>query len=170
MTGRVAIILAAGEGKRMKSDLPKVLNPVGGRPMILHVIECARAAGLQRQIVVVGFGRDEVIETLSGTGVEFAVQDEQLSDAGESQAAAVEALCRGLTQLSGMHRLALALHYDLGLKYEEMAAFLQVPVGTVMSRLHRGRKLLQSRLLEFARRKGILATGPDVPSTEEQGP
>ncbi len=78
MSERVAIILAAGEGKRMKSDLPKVLNPVGGRPMIHHVIENARTAGLDRQIVVVGFAREKVVEALRDHGVEFAIQEEQL--------------------------------------------------------------------------------------------
>ena len=65
---RVAIILAAGEGKRMKSPLPKVLHPVGGRPMVLSVVETARGAGFARCIVVVGHGREEVeraVPTLS---------------------------------------------------------------------------------------------------------
>jgi bifunctional UDP-N-acetylglucosamine pyrophosphorylase/glucosamine-1-phosphate N-acetyltransferase len=75
---RVAIILAAGEGKRMKSPLPKVLHPVGGRPMVLQVVETARASGFTRCIVVVGHGREEVTRTIGGSGVEFAVQAEQL--------------------------------------------------------------------------------------------
>ncbi len=78
MTPRAAIILAAGEGKRMKSGLPKVLNPIGGRPMILHVLESACRAGLDPRIVVVGVGREQVIDALSGHDVAFAVQAEQL--------------------------------------------------------------------------------------------
>jgi bifunctional UDP-N-acetylglucosamine pyrophosphorylase/glucosamine-1-phosphate N-acetyltransferase/UDP-N-acetylglucosamine pyrophosphorylase len=51
----LAIILAAGKGKRMASDLPKVLVPVTGRPMIRYVIEAVRAANVDRMIAVVGF-------------------------------------------------------------------------------------------------------------------
>ena len=54
------IILAAGEGKRMKSALPKVLQPVGGKPMIGHVLETARALSPARVVVVTGAGRDRV--------------------------------------------------------------------------------------------------------------
>ena len=58
------IILAAGEGKRMKSALPKVLQPVGGKPMIGHVLETARALSPARVVVVTGAGRDRVEEYL----------------------------------------------------------------------------------------------------------
>ncbi len=51
----LAIILAAGKGKRMVSDLPKVLVPVCGRPMIRYVIEAVQAAGVSRILVVVGY-------------------------------------------------------------------------------------------------------------------
>ncbi len=53
--GRLAIVLAAGKGTRMKSDLPKVLFPVNGRPMIEYVFEALRAAGVGRILVVVGY-------------------------------------------------------------------------------------------------------------------
>jgi len=75
---RVAVILAAGQGKRMKSELPKVLHPVGDVPMIHHVIDAAREAGYERRIVVVGHAREVVKDALSSYGVEFAVQAEQL--------------------------------------------------------------------------------------------
>lgn len=55
-------------------------------------------------------------------------------------------LSRGLGGLSAAHRLVLALHYLEGLSYEEAAAFLDVPVGTVMSRLHRARRALRTRM------------------------
>ena len=70
------IILAAGKGTRMKSNLPKVLHKVCGRPMLEHVIEAARGAGSEREIVVIGSGADEVEKAI--TGVEFALQAEQL--------------------------------------------------------------------------------------------
>jgi RNA polymerase sigma-70 factor (ECF subfamily) len=55
------------------------------------------------------------------------------------------------------------------MSYKEIASALSVPLGTVMSRLHRGRKLLQASLLEFARRKGILSSRADV-ANESTGP
>jgi bifunctional UDP-N-acetylglucosamine pyrophosphorylase / glucosamine-1-phosphate N-acetyltransferase len=74
-----AIILAAGKGTRMKSDLPKVLSPVLGRPMIHWVIDALERAGVQRKIVVVGYRQDLVREALSQRkDVEFAVQEQQL--------------------------------------------------------------------------------------------
>ncbi len=77
MRATKAIILGAGKGSRMKSDLPKVLHAVGGRPMILHSIDRARAAGISDVITVVGYKKEEVIERLSETRVRFAVQYEQ---------------------------------------------------------------------------------------------
>ena len=70
------IILAAGKGTRMKSKLPKVLHKVCGKPMLEHVIEAARGAGSEREVVVIGSGADEVRERIQG--VEFALQAEQL--------------------------------------------------------------------------------------------
>jgi bifunctional UDP-N-acetylglucosamine pyrophosphorylase/glucosamine-1-phosphate N-acetyltransferase len=74
------VILAAGQGTRMASDLPKVLHPVHDKPMVIHCIEATMAAGLDDVILVVGAGRDEVIDAVEEAyeGVEFAFQDEQL--------------------------------------------------------------------------------------------
>ncbi len=74
-----AVILAAGKGTRMKSELPKVLVPVAGRPMIEYVLDALRAAGVQDLIVVVGYRADLVRKALqSQTGVTFVDQTEQL--------------------------------------------------------------------------------------------
>ena len=59
-TARAAIILAAGQGTRMKSPLPKVLHPVGGRAMLDHAIDAAEALGCERIVVVVGNHSPEV--------------------------------------------------------------------------------------------------------------
>lgn len=59
-----AVILAAGEGTRMKSDLPKVLHPICGRPMISYALSLAAASGVKQPIVVVGAGADEVRKAL----------------------------------------------------------------------------------------------------------
>jgi bifunctional UDP-N-acetylglucosamine pyrophosphorylase/glucosamine-1-phosphate N-acetyltransferase len=79
MTDAVAVVLAAGMGTRMESDLPKVLVPVLGRPMLLYVLDALAAAGISRSIVVVGYRADDVKKALAGrAGVEFALQTERL--------------------------------------------------------------------------------------------
>jgi UDP-N-acetylglucosamine diphosphorylase/glucosamine-1-phosphate N-acetyltransferase len=75
----LAIILAAGKGKRMGSDLPKVLVPVCGRPMIRYVIDAVRAAGIERILIVVGYMASLVKKELADEpGLKFIVQTEQL--------------------------------------------------------------------------------------------
>jgi bifunctional UDP-N-acetylglucosamine pyrophosphorylase/glucosamine-1-phosphate N-acetyltransferase/UDP-N-acetylglucosamine pyrophosphorylase len=75
----LAIILAAGKGKRMASELPKVLVPVCGRAMIRYVIDAVRAAGVHRLLIVVGYRADLVRRELVGEpDLEFVVQSEQL--------------------------------------------------------------------------------------------
>ena len=75
----LAIILAAGKGKRMGSDLPKVLVPVCGRPMVRYVLDAVRAAGIERIVVVIGYRGELVRQELTGAaGISFAEQKEQL--------------------------------------------------------------------------------------------
>jgi bifunctional UDP-N-acetylglucosamine pyrophosphorylase/glucosamine-1-phosphate N-acetyltransferase len=77
--GPVAIILAAGHGKRMKSERAKVLHEVCGRPMIGYVVDAARRAGARAILVVVGYGADEVRACLQNEpDVRFATQEQQL--------------------------------------------------------------------------------------------
>jgi bifunctional UDP-N-acetylglucosamine pyrophosphorylase / glucosamine-1-phosphate N-acetyltransferase len=89
-----AIILAAGKGTRMKSDLPKVVHPVGGRPMVCAVVDACLASGVTRVVAVVGYQQEKVREALasygSGSpgGVEYVVQDEQLGTGHAVQCAA----------------------------------------------------------------------------------
>src|SRR5690606_2302882 len=72
------VILAAGLGKRMQSDLPKVLHPLAGKPMLAHVLDNAGGLNPDRIIVVVGHGADRVREAFAGRpGVEFALQSPQ---------------------------------------------------------------------------------------------
>lgn len=79
MTKPLAIILAAGKGTRMASDLPKVLLPVCGRPMIWYVLDAVRAAGIRRILAIVGYRGELVRAELAGEpGVEFVEQSEQL--------------------------------------------------------------------------------------------
>ena len=72
------VILAAGQGKRMKSDLPKVLQPVAGRPLLQHVIDSARELSASDIHVVYGHGGERVRETLAAENVTWALQAEQL--------------------------------------------------------------------------------------------
>lgn len=75
----MAVVLAAGKGTRMKSDLPKVLFPVGGRAMIHYVLDALARAGIERTVAVVGYRAEDVQRELADrTGVEFAIQAEQL--------------------------------------------------------------------------------------------
>ncbi len=78
MSDPVAIILAAGKGTRMNSELPKVMHSVCGRPMIEFVLDAVRAAGVRRLVVVVGYQAEIVEDALSRySDVEFALQAEQ---------------------------------------------------------------------------------------------
>lgn len=78
MTDPVAIVLAAGKGTRMKSDLPKVLHQVCGQSMVEHVFDAVRGAGVNRIVCVIGHEADLMRETLSSyKDVEFVLQTEQ---------------------------------------------------------------------------------------------
>ncbi|WP_066457507.1 bifunctional UDP-N-acetylglucosamine diphosphorylase/glucosamine-1-phosphate N-acetyltransferase GlmU [Castellaniella caeni] len=71
------IILAAGLGKRMQSDLPKVLHPIAGQPMLSHVLAAARALAPERIVVVVGHGAQRVQQAYAGQDLHFALQQPQ---------------------------------------------------------------------------------------------
>ena len=92
------IVLAAGQGVRMKSNLPKVMHPLAGRPMVRYVVETARALDPACLVVVVGHGADLVRQTL-GDGVTYAVQTERLGTGHAVQQAAEMAAGRAGTVL-----------------------------------------------------------------------
>src|SRR6476469_8100045 len=71
------VILAAGQGTRMRSDTHKVLHPIASRPVLLHLLDRVDALGAQRRVVVVGKGREQVEASIAGRGVSVAVQAEQ---------------------------------------------------------------------------------------------
>src|SRR5690348_947913 len=71
------VILAAGQGTRMRSDTHKVLHPIASRPMLLHLLDCVDALGADRRVVVVGKGREQVEQAISGRDVTIAIQAEQ---------------------------------------------------------------------------------------------
>jgi bifunctional UDP-N-acetylglucosamine pyrophosphorylase/glucosamine-1-phosphate N-acetyltransferase len=91
------VVLAAGEGTRMRSDLPKVLHPLCGRPMLLHVIDALVQLPIERVVVVVGFGAERVTKTIqeqlaTELPVEFV---EQRTQRGTGDAASVALTASG---------------------------------------------------------------------------
>ena len=142
-----AIILAAGKGTRMKSDTHKVLHPIAGRPMLLHLIDSVKALGVEREVVVVGAGREQVEAAVHPLGVETAEQAEQLGT-GHAVRMAEGALAgfRGdvlilygdvpLVTTETMRRMIEALHGDggpsvvvLGFRPADPGAYGRVIVG-----------------------------------------
>jgi bifunctional UDP-N-acetylglucosamine pyrophosphorylase/glucosamine-1-phosphate N-acetyltransferase len=87
-----AVVLAAGQGTRMRSALPKVVHPLAGRPMVRWVLDALAGAGVEHTVVVVGHGAQAVRDALPA-GVEVAVQHEQLGTGHATQV--------GLAQLDG---------------------------------------------------------------------
>ena len=63
------VILAAGQGTRMRSDTHKVLHPIASRPLLLHLLDAVDALGADKRIVVAGKGRDQVEQAFSGRDV-----------------------------------------------------------------------------------------------------
>lgn len=78
MKNTIAVILAAGRGTRMKSDTPKVMHTILGKPMISYVIDSVRAAGLKDIILVAGFGAVQVKEFFKNTDIRIVVQKKLL--------------------------------------------------------------------------------------------
>lgn len=91
-----AILLAAGQGTRMKSTLPKVLHPVAGKPLIWHAMEAIRQSTTEKPIVVVGHGASEVIGYL-GDSAQTVLQEPQLGTGHAVMQA--ESLLKGKTDL-----------------------------------------------------------------------
>ena len=87
------IVLAAGQGTRMRSDTHKVLHPIAGKPMLMHLLDTVDGLGAKERVVVVGKGRDQVEVALDGRGVKVAHQAEQKGTAHAVQQA--EQVLRG---------------------------------------------------------------------------
>jgi len=89
-----AVLLAAGQGTRMKSDLPKVLHPLCGKPMLWHVLEALKTATTEKPVVIVGYGAEEVRKYV-GDSAECVLQEPQLGTAHAALQA--ESVLRGKT-------------------------------------------------------------------------
>src|SRR5260221_13616870 len=89
-----AVLLAAGQGTRMKSALPKVLHPLCGKPMLWHVLEALKSAATEKPVVVIGYGADEVQKYL-GDSADCVLQEPQLAKGHAAMQA--ESLLKGKT-------------------------------------------------------------------------
>jgi bifunctional UDP-N-acetylglucosamine pyrophosphorylase / glucosamine-1-phosphate N-acetyltransferase len=106
-----AIVLAAGQGTRMRSRIPKVLHPLAGRPMIDHVLASLAAAGIEHPVVVTGFGADQ-LEAALGDRVPAVRQEPQLGTA--------DAVRRGLERVPSAARHVLVTMGDVPLLPAEL--------------------------------------------------
>jgi len=105
-----AVILAAGYGKRFKSQFIKVMHPVAGRPMISYSVEMARSLGVKRPVLVVGRGAGKVREFL-GEEVTYVEQSEQLGTG--------HAVLQACPMLEGRSQIVLVLYGDMPLQRVE---------------------------------------------------
>ncbi|MCK4548133.1 MAG: NTP transferase domain-containing protein [Candidatus Eisenbacteria sp.] len=105
---RVAIVLAAGEGKRMRSPLPKVLHEIQGVPLAVHVLRAAREVGIERVVMVVGHGKETVRSAIEDDwDCEFVIQPVQRGTA--------DAVNRAMEVLTGFRGTMVVLSGDVPL-------------------------------------------------------
>ncbi len=116
-----AVILAAGKGTRMNSDLAKVLHPIGGRPMLAYSVDLARAVGAERIVAVIGHQAQQVRELCAAPGLLFVEQRPQLGtghavlqarEAFSGFAGRVLILCGDVPLLKTATIAALIDHHD----------------------------------------------------------
>lgn len=103
MSKRYAVVLAAGQGTRMKSKLYKVLHPVCGKPMVEHVVDQISTLNVDKVVTIVGHGAEKVQEHLAGKS-EFVKQEEQLGTA--------HAVLQAKTELAGKDGVTLVVCGD----------------------------------------------------------
>ncbi|MBY6038528.1 bifunctional UDP-N-acetylglucosamine diphosphorylase/glucosamine-1-phosphate N-acetyltransferase GlmU [Fictibacillus nanhaiensis] len=138
MTNRYAVILAAGQGTRMKSRLYKVLHPVCGKPMVQHVVDQISSLQMKQMVAVVGHGAEKVQDQL-GDHIEYVLQEEQLGTAhAVMQAERVLADKEGITLVvcgdtplitSGTMEKLIAEHVSLDAKATILTAKPEDPTG-----------------------------------------
>jgi bifunctional UDP-N-acetylglucosamine pyrophosphorylase/glucosamine-1-phosphate N-acetyltransferase len=114
------VILAAGQGKRMNSDLPKVLQPLAGKPLLGHVLDAARGLEAAATCVVYGHGGEQVLAAFPGTDVRWVLQAEQHGTG--------HAMAQAMPQVPDEH-LVLVLYGDVPLVQLETLARLVAEAG-----------------------------------------
>lgn len=100
-----ALILAGGQGTRMKSPLPKVLHPVAGKPMIIRLLESCRQAGVENIRIVVGHGQGLVNSVIEPFSIQTFIQEKQLGTADAVKAAQLDSLTGDVLIMNGDHPL-----------------------------------------------------------------
>ncbi len=133
-----SIVLAAGKGTRMKSELPKVATVLSGKPLLSHVLDNLEQAGIQNKIVVIGY-KKEVVQNIASSfsQVEFAEQTEQLGTGhavlcAESKldASTVLVACGDAPLITGdSFRKLIDLHKKSGSEATILTAILENPFG-----------------------------------------
>ncbi len=133
-----ALILAAGEGKRMKSDKAKVMHSLCGKAMIEWVYEAARGAGIEKCAVIVGHKAEQIVDYM-GDRVEYVLQEQQLGTGHAVQKAhryyekgeGLILVLYGDTPLISSHTLTSAIEYMINGDYKAVviSAELQDPFG-----------------------------------------
>jgi UDP-N-acetylglucosamine diphosphorylase/glucosamine-1-phosphate N-acetyltransferase len=143
------VILAAGKGTRMKSDLPKVLHPLAGRPLLAYTLDLAAEVGAGRTIVVVGHQAERVRRAFPpGPALSYVLQQPQLGTGHAVMAAAPE--------LAGWQGPALILCGDV-------PGLTAATVGRLLAHHRRNREALTVLAMDLAEpgAYGRLQTGPD---------
>lgn len=137
MVATSAVILAAGKGTRMGSDLAKVLHPLAGRSLVAHVLDHCAGAGIEEVICVVGHQREAVAAEVMPWGAQCVVQDQQLGTGhavmmaeAETHGDTVLVLC-GDAPLVGAQLLkeVIAQHRSSGCAATAVAAHMDDPSG-----------------------------------------
>jgi bifunctional UDP-N-acetylglucosamine pyrophosphorylase/glucosamine-1-phosphate N-acetyltransferase len=113
-----AIVMAAGQGTRMRSDLVKVLHPLNGVPMVCHVLELCRRLDVKRTLVIIGHQADRVRGALDGLPVEFILQAEQRGTA--------HAVLQAEAALAGFEGNVLVINGDVPLLSDALVERLVV--------------------------------------------
>ena len=171
-SGLAVVILAAGEGTRMRSRTPKVLHPLCGRPMIRYAVELARELGAVQTVAVLGNGEAEIRAELAQSGVAFARQSERRGTAHAAlQARALLEPHRGpllviygdmpLMRASTIQRL---LDVHASAKAELSLLTVEIPDGAEYGRIVRGSDGRIARIVELA------AASPEERSIREINP
>jgi bifunctional UDP-N-acetylglucosamine pyrophosphorylase / glucosamine-1-phosphate N-acetyltransferase len=156
MSNRFAVVLAAGQGTRMKSKLYKVLHKVCGKPMVQHVVDQLSALELEKLAVVIGHGADKVKEELKGDNIHYVLQAEQLGTAHAVQQASsileneegLTLVVCGDTPLITSETLDKLLHHheETKAKVTVLTAIAEDPTG--YGRVIRNDKGLVERIVE----------------------
>lgn len=127
-----AIILAAGQGQRMKSPLPKVLHPVAGRPMIQYVVQAVKSLRPKEIRAVVGVGENLVRPMLEPQGITCHRQVQQLGTADAVKSAQIESIEGNILILNGDHPLIESADLEkIKLEFESSQADLAVVTVTL---------------------------------------